>query len=143
MATLTLLPGSPPAARRSGPAPRVRPAVPVAVRGCAAMSARRPAPLRLTRRGRVLLRGLLGLLVGIAVAVAVLMASRPAAAGTSPRPIVARYHLVMPGETLWQIAAAEVPGVDARDTAARIIELNQMQGSDVQAGQRLVVPVAG
>jgi Tfp pilus assembly protein FimV len=148
MATLLLFPGSAPAARRpvrvAPVVPLARPVmVPVARRAVVAARPPRVAPLRLTRRGRVLLRGLVALLVGAAVVVAVLLASRPAAAGMSARPVVARYHVVMPGETLWQIASAEVPGVDARDTAARIIELNQMQGSDLQAGQRLALPVAG
>jgi hypothetical protein len=125
MATILLLPGA-------GTAPLAGHS-----RAC------RPQPIRLTRRGRLVLRGLLAVLVGLAVVLAVLIASRPAAAGTDSRPVVVRYHSVLPGETLLQIAAEEVPGVDARDTAARIIELNAMRGSSIQAGQRLALPVAG
>lgn len=125
MATILLLP-------TAGPAPSARRA-----------RATRPRPLRLTRRGRLVLRGALALLVGLAVVLAVLIASRPAAAGVGNRPVVVRYHSVLPGETLLQIAAEEVPGIDARDTAARIIELNAMRGSSIQAGQRLALPVAG
>jgi hypothetical protein len=123
MATILLLPtaGSTPVARRA--------------------RSPRPEPIRLTRRGRVVLRGALVLLIGLAVVLTVLIASRPAAAGTGSRPVVVRYHSVLPGETLLQIAADEVPGVDARDTAARIIELNAMRGSSIQAGQRLALPV--
>ena len=125
MATILLLPtaGSAPLASRS--------------------RASRHDPIRLTRRGRIVLRGALVLLVGLAVVLTVLIASRPAAAGTGSRPVVVRYHSVLPGETLLQIAAEEVPGVDARDTAVRIIELNAMRGSSIQAGQRLALPVAG
>jgi hypothetical protein len=123
MATILLLPGA-------GSTPLARPSRPA-----------HPGPIRLTRRGRLVLRGALALVVGLAVVLAVLMASRPAAAGTGSRPVVVRYHSVLPGETLLQIAADEVPGVDARDTAMRIIELNAMRGSSIQAGQRLALPV--
>jgi predicted Zn-dependent protease len=80
-------------------------------------------------------------LVG-AVALAVLSISRPALAGTAPGAVRVQYHVVMPGETLLQIAARAVPGVDPRDTAAQIIELNAMPGSGLQAGDRLALPVA-
>jgi hypothetical protein len=134
MAALLLFPGA-------GAAPVAHRSL-IVVRRFAVGRRSRP-PLRLTRRGRLLLRAALALLVGLSVAVAVLTVSRPAAAGTVAHPVVTRYHVVMPGETLWRIAADEVPGVDARDTAARIIELNQMPGSALQAGQRLALPVAG
>src|SRR5664280_2397012 len=112
MATIFLLPGA-------GTVPHAR-------------RSTRPEPIRLTRRGRIVLRTVLALGVALAVVLAVLAASRPAAAGTGSRPMVVRYHTVLPGETLLQIAAEAIPGVDARDTAARIIEFNAMQGSALQ-----------
>jgi hypothetical protein len=98
-------------------------------------------PLRLTRRGRVVARLLAGLLLVGAVAGGVLGLVRPAVASTHARALSVRYRVVLPGESLLQIAAEEVPGVDARDTAARIIELNALGGSGLQAGQRLALPV--
>jgi hypothetical protein len=84
---------------------------------------------------------LLGVLAAAGcVALAVLGLVRPALAGVREPVAPARYHLVLPGETLLQISAEEVPGVDARDTAVRIMDLNGLAGSGVQAGQRLVLP---
>jgi LysM domain len=97
--------------------------------------------LRLTRRGRVVVRLLLGLLVTGAVMLGVLALGRPALAGTRAHAMQVRYHVVLPGETLLGIAARAVPGVDARDTAAEIIELNALPGSGLNAGQRIALPV--
>jgi len=130
-----LRPTAPPARRPLAP-PTRRPGVPAAGR-----PGRAPAPLRLTRRGRVVVRLVAGLLLAAAVTAAVLLLVRPAMAGTHSEPVEVRYHLVMPGETLLQIAAEAVPGVDARDTAARIIQLNALPGSGLAAGQRLALPV--
>ena len=44
------------------------------------------------------------------------------------------------GETLWDIAQAVNPGGDARDTVVRIMELNSLTSTAVDAGQRLEVP---
>jgi predicted Zn-dependent protease len=83
-----------------------------------------------------------GLLLAVVLSIAVLLLVRPASAGTDAHPVPVRYHVVMPGETLLGIAAREQPGVDARDTAARIIELNAMSGSGLVAGQRIALPAA-
>ena len=44
------------------------------------------------------------------------------------------------GETLWDIAQVVNPGGDARDTVVRIMELNSLTSTAVDAGQRLEVP---
>ena len=142
MATVHLLPGGPSApvtAPRRSPAAAPRRHL-VAV---PAVAPRPAPPLRLTRRGRLVVRFGVGLIVGVVVMVAVLLLVRPALAGPQVHGVAVRYHLVMPGETLLQIAAEEVPGVDARDTAARIIQLNALRGSALDAGQRLALPVRG
>jgi len=101
----------------------------------------RPAPLRLTRRGRAVLRIAVVLVLLLTVAALVLGLGRVARARPEPGPGVAvRYHVVLPGETLWRIAAVELPGVDRREAVARIIELNALPGAGVSAGQRLAVP---
>lgn len=110
------------------------------VRAC---EVRRPAPLRLTGQGRVVVR------VGAAIAFAliavgsVLGASRTASAGTQAWPMSVTYRLVLPGETLLGIAAEADPGADARDTAVRIARLNGLDGWGLQAGQRLALPTDG
>ena len=101
-----------------------------------ARSAPRPGVLRLTRRGRVVL---LLLLVGLAF-VAFSTARTATQAGTGPAAPATRYVTVHPGETLWQIARSVAPADDPRDTVDRIRDLNGLDTTVVQAGQRLVVP---
>lgn len=49
-------------------------------------------------------------------------------------------HLVMPGDTLWDLAAG-IPGVDdRREGIHRIIELNNLPNGSLIAGQRIQIP---
>ncbi|WP_460460894.1 LysM peptidoglycan-binding domain-containing protein, partial [Angustibacter peucedani] len=95
-------------------------------------------PLRLTRRGRL---AVTGLLAAVAV-VASLFIGGVGAAGTRAEPVPVRYVTVTPGATLWAIAGEVAPDDDRRDTVARILELNALQTSAVHAGQRLAVPAS-
>jgi LysM repeat protein len=92
--------------------------------------------LRLTRRGRVLL--VLALMLVAFVAFSSLRVATQA--GTAPTGPATATVTVHPGETLWQIARRVAPGDDTRDTVLRIRELNALDTSVVQAGQRLIVP---
>lgn len=105
-----------------------------------APASRAAAPVRLTRRGRAVVAVLLLLL---AVTVLGLLRA-PATAttggrGASASPVAERVT-VRPGETLWQIAERAAPGVDPRDTVARIREMNGLRTSAVEAGRVLWVP---
>ena len=82
----------------------------------------------------------LAVLLVLVVTAAVLVAHRTALAGTRTGHPTVRYHVVLPGETLWGIAAEEAPAADRRETVARIVELNALDGSRVLAGQRLAIP---
>ncbi|WP_251150720.1 LysM peptidoglycan-binding domain-containing protein [Cellulosimicrobium sp. Marseille-Q4280] len=94
------------------------------------------APLRLTRRGRVVLVVLLALLVVLGARVG------SAVAGSAGEPEEVRVHVVAAGETLWDHASAlATPGEDVRDVVARIVELNGLSSSGLRAGQRLLLPV--
>jgi hypothetical protein len=136
-AELRLVPAFPPA---GGPAPS----------GEAAVAQPRPAQcatgpddrrrLRLTRRGRLVFRAGALVLAAGAVLLAVLMVSRPAAAGSPSGPVQVRYHVVLPGETLWSIAGEVAPRVDRREVIAEIVELNALPDSGVLAGQRIALP---
>lgn len=96
----------------------------------------RSAPLRLTRRGRAVL-----LMVLVALAFVAFSTARTATqAGTGPTAPATRYVTVHPGQTLWQIARSVAPSDDPRDTVDRIRDLNGLDTTVVQAGQRLVVP---
>lgn len=110
------------------------------VRGRAAAAGRRPAaapaPVRLTRRGRVVLFALLVCLaVGAASAAAV--ASSAAQAGPPPRH---ETTVVGAGDTLWGIARAWDPTGDPRATLAELRRLNGLSGSTVVVGQELILP---
>jgi LysM domain len=94
--------------------------------------------LRLTRRGRIgltLIGGLvLSVLLGIGHLPSTQATDRPT---TLPSTATVVVH---PGETLWQIALRLAPGTDPRTTIHRIEELNSMTSAAVQAGQSLLVP---
>jgi len=99
------------------------------------------APIRLTRRGRFLVSVLsfvamlaisLVSLFGIATASA--KASNEASNSTTTQIVVA------PGETLWTIAARVNPEIDPRAVIDQIMNLNVIDGSNVYAGQVLLVP---
>jgi hypothetical protein len=64
----------------------------------------------------------------------------PLTASDDPPPVPAGADtvLVQPGDTLWSIAAGLEGGGDVRATVDRLAVLNG--GSDLQVGQRLVVP---
>jgi hypothetical protein len=100
----------------------------------------RPA-LRLTRRGRFVVRIATGGLVLLAVLVGVLLLDRTAQAGSQSHPVPVGYHVVLPGETLWQIAGEVAPRSDRRDTVAKILDLNALSTAAVSPGQRIAVPM--
>jgi hypothetical protein len=97
--------------------------------------------VRLTRRGRIVVRAGSAGLILLALTAGVLLIDRTAEAGSTSRPVPVTYRVVMPGETLWQIAGEVAPGVDRRDTVARILELNALSTAGVRAGQRIAVPI--
>ena len=94
--------------------------------------------LRLTRRGRVVLRAAAVLVAGAA------LLSGGRAVAESPAPAVSvDSYTVGSGETLWSIASAfTAPGEDVRDTVDRLADLNGMTGSSLTAGVQILVPVS-
>lgn len=49
-------------------------------------------------------------------------------------------HIVAPGDTLWQLAVAAVPGADPRETVDRIMRLNGLTAAEVEVGRVLLIP---
>lgn len=96
--------------------------------------------LRLTRRGQWLVRVVVTLAVVVCVLGGVLLLSRTAEAGSRPQQVPLTYHVVLPGETLWQIAGEVAPAADRRDTMARLRELNALDSGQLSVGQRIAVP---
>jgi hypothetical protein len=97
--------------------------------------------VRLTRRGRVVVQAGAAALLLLAVICAVLLVGRTATAGEQAHPVPVSYRIVLPGETLWQIAGQVAPEADRRDTVDEIVELNGLRSAEVSAGQRVAVPV--
>lgn len=100
-------------------------------------------PLRLTRRGRVVLIGIpLVLLAAILLSLVGFLTSpakaADSAAGLSVTPTIT--VTVQPGQSLWAIAGTVAPQRDARDVIADIVQLNNLTGGGVVPGQQLFVP---
>ena len=99
------------------------------------------APLRLTRRGRVVVALAAALLVTL---VSLLLAGVAQATNDGPSPRAARENLVQvivrPGQSLWSVAESADPGQDTRAVIQQIIDLNSLTGDTVFAGQQLRVP---
>lgn len=106
----------------------------------------RPAalpPLRLTRRGRIVLIGIpLVLLAALLLSLAGFFNS-PARASDSAADLETTSAVtvtVQPGQSLWGIAATVAPERDARDVVADIVQLNNLSAGAVFPGQQLFVP---
>lgn len=105
----------------------------------------RRVPIRLTRRGRIVVGTLIGIgvtalaaLIWLAVA-GQAQASGKAKAGQSPGGTVARV-VVKPGQTLWGIAAQVDPGADPRAVISQIVDMNSLSSTAISVGQVLWVP---
>ncbi len=131
---------------RPVPAPRTTselrmPARPVAARRVPAGPTKAASPLRLTRRGRVVVAAAAVLLVA---ALSLIVAGAAQAISHSAAPGAARSGLaqvaVRPGQSLWSVAESADPDADTRLVIRQIIQLNALAGDTVFAGQRLWVP---
>ena len=94
---------------------------------------------RLTRRGRLARTCVvLSLTVVMAAGFASQSGAGQVEASTAPS-----YEIVVvaPGETLWSVAAAYASG-DVQGLVNEIREVNNLQGFDLQAGQKLRIPTA-
>ena len=103
-----------------------------------------PSPLRLTRRGRMVVAALF-VVVAAAIALVVGLAAAGGAQATNNGRPGAGYQgmhqiVVRPGQTLWSIASAAEPGADPRDVVQQIMTANAMTGTMINAGQLLWVP---
>ena len=98
-------------------------------------------PVRLTRRGRMVLTAAAVLTIG---AVSMAVAGAAQAGGHSGAPAgpgrgVVKVQ-VRPGDSLWSLAEAYDPGADTRLVIQDILQLNSITGDQVQPGQILWVP---
>jgi len=113
---------------------------PQAARPQAARGQTATVPLRLTRRGRVVV----AIAAALLLAVLSLVIAASAQATNHPLPRAAQQSLaqviVRPGQSLWSVAETADPDADTRVVVQQIIELNGLTGDVVFAGQRLWVP---
>jgi LysM repeat protein len=93
-------------------------------------------PLRLTRRGRAAVLVILFLAASLASVVLFTTASRADQSSTGPAPTV----VVQPGDTLWEIAARNLPRRDNQAAVAELRDLNKLPSYDIQPGDVLVLP---
>ncbi|HYB86813.1 MAG TPA: LysM peptidoglycan-binding domain-containing protein [Streptosporangiaceae bacterium] len=138
-------------ARGARPTGQLRDARPAPARYARPMPARgaRRAParstVRLTRRGRIVVGVLLTAVSLLLVTLAwMAVAARAQAASSGPPPGAVYRNLtsvvVHPGQTLWSIASQAEPSADPRVVMNEIVDLNALQGTSVEPGQRLWVP---
>ncbi|MGY0232408.1 LysM peptidoglycan-binding domain-containing protein [Longispora urticae] len=94
-------------------------------------------PVRLTRRGRLVLTTVLTavFLGGLALA-----APTSVASGV---PAESKVAVVRQGDSLWTVAVRELPQMDTYRAVRRLRELNDLSDGVVHPGQHLVLPVRG
>jgi len=103
------------------------------------------APIRLTRRGRIVVGVLITMVVAAMTALIWLAVAGQAEAASHLRPGGPAGHwmlrvVVRPGQTLWSIATKADPAADPRAVIQEIVGDNALAGTAVQAGQVLWVP---
>lgn len=98
--------------------------------------------LRLTARGRMVIRATAALLLAVVgYTVLGLVSGVAVSASDDARTRPAHSVVVRPGETLWQIAARELPSMDPREGIAVIRLRNGLAAGDVlQAGSTIAIP---
>lgn len=95
--------------------------------------------MRLTRRGRIVLRALILVPVLLVMLWGGLQGVQ--AFGSSDHSTEQlTYITVSQGETLWNIATTVAPGQDPRDVIADIQQLNRLGTAPIRAGEQLALP---
>jgi hypothetical protein len=112
---------------------RSRPALHLVPTGAEAVAGQ-PA-LRISRFGRLLLT--IAAVVIVTILTVTLLGLRPAGASIDHR------TTVQPGQTLSEVAAAELPQLPVAEGVAQIQLANDMNTSQVHAGQELAIPAIG
>ena len=100
-----------------------------------------PASIRRLGTVRGFLKGLPLLTLAALFVLGAISFFGPAASASVENASATRTVVVVKhGETLWDIAQAVDPHGDTRDTVVRIMELNSLTSTSVDAGQRLEIP---
>ena len=100
-----------------------------------------PSSIRRLGTARGFLKGLPLLTLAALIVLGAISFFGPAASASVENASATRTIVVVKhGETLWDIAQAVDPQGDTRDTVVRIMELNSLTSTSVDAGQRLEIP---
>jgi len=102
-----------------------------------------PAALTLTKRGGTVIM-VSALILATSTFAATFSAFNGAVASTtavSAAPVAAEQIIVQPGESYWSIARAIAPGRSTQDVIDQIHQLNPFEGSTLQAGTKILVPL--
>ena len=102
--------------------------------------ARPSAPIRLTRRGRVVIVCLAALVLLTGLWVGARHGARATSGGGRGPVVTPEAVVVGPHDTLWGIAVRTRPGVDPRVTVQRMIDLNSLPSAVVNPGQKVYLP---
>jgi hypothetical protein len=97
----------------------------------------RRVPVRLTRRGRLAVQ------VAVVAIASLAFAGIAAASKATPGVWTTRGDhavVVHEGDTLWTIAARQLPGADRREAVEAIRQLNGLNGTRIEVGQQLILP---
>lgn len=108
-------------------------------RAASVPTARPETPVRLTRRGRVVV---LLAFVGLAFAAFTVFGGHSAATGEAGEPVPTRTVVVAEGDTLWAIASTVAEPGEVREMIHQIQELNALPSAGLSEGQKLAVPVS-
>jgi LysM repeat protein len=99
------------------------------------------SPIKLTRRGRMLVSTMsFAAMLAISLVSLFGIATASAKATNETSNSATTQIVVAPGETLWTIAARVNPEIDPRAVIEDIKALNVIEGSEVYAGQVLLIP---
>jgi hypothetical protein len=96
-------------------------------------------PVRLTRRGRIVVASMSALVIGLLSVVLATAAQATHGGSATPGRYVTKV-LVRPGQNLWSLAEAYDPNADPRVISAQIQQLNSMTSDQLRPGQVLWVP---
>ena len=106
----------------------------------------RPVPmatrLRITARGRRVLVAAAALPLAVGIGFSVLAGGSALASGTQAEPVSFDTVAVLPGDTLWSIAAEAAPGADPRVVIEDIKRLNNLSSGAIQVGAEIAIPTA-
>ena len=97
------------------------------------------AKLRITARGQAVLVSFVAIVLALVVGFFT-FGTTGANAATESGVNDFTYVSIHAGETLWDIASELDPNADPRDLIAEIVQLNALEGSDVEVGQRIALP---